>query len=622
MERHVSIQSRTADLKLYDGRNKAQNGWFVVRSLIPTETSGKVIEWFLKAGTKPDWIRTPVIAHSQLGYHPNQDKTAVIELDMRDEPLKSATLFKVDKDGSLIQAYSAALESWGDFLRYQYLMFDFSSVQKSGIYVIEYGDQRTRAFRIAEDIYETAWYPSLEVYMPVQMDHMLVNEAYRVWHGASHLDDALQAPVNHTHFDLYAQGPETDSPYEPGEHIPGLNVGGWYDAGDYDIRTQTQYSVVSTLVDVWEEFGIRHDDTYVNQQTRRVELHHPDGVPDVLQQIEHGVLQLLAQHRAVGHAIPGIIVGHLHQYHHLGDGLTMTDNLIYDSDLAPHEKQGNRSGNFDDRWAFTSKSTPLNYGSAAGLAAASRALKDYKPELADECLKTAQDVWESEHSQEPDLFRSGNVTGGNLTMEELNCAIQLLRTTGDEKYADRIQELWPSLAERFNWVAPDLIPVLPELGESINAEFKEKLKSSQEQMSRSVDNPFGVPISRGTWGGGGWVTRMAVGQYKLHKAFPDIIGPDGVFKALNYIHGCHPGSSISFVSGVGTWSKKVAYGSNRADFSFIAGGVAPGVVVLKPDFPENKEDWPFFWGENEYVVSGGPVYIYAANAAHRLLNEK
>ena len=136
-----------------------------------------------------------------------------------------------------------------------------------------------------------------------------------------------------------------------------------------------------------------------------------------------------------------------------------------------------------------------------------------------------------------------------------------------------------------------------------------------------IDNPFGVPIGRGTWGGGGWVTRMAVSQYKLHKAFPEIVGPDGVFKALNYIHGCHPGSSISFVSGVGTWSKKVAYGSNRADFSFIAGGVVPGVVILKPDFPENKEDWPFFWGENEYVVSGGPVYIYAVNAAHALLNE-
>lgn len=71
------------------------------------------------------------------------------------------------------------------------------------------------------------------------MDHMFVNEAYRVWHGASHLDDARQAPVSHEHFDLYAQGPTTDSPFKPGEHIPDLNIGGWFDAGDFDLRTQT-----------------------------------------------------------------------------------------------------------------------------------------------------------------------------------------------------------------------------------------------------------------------------------------------------------------------------------------------------------------------------------------------
>ena len=90
---------------------------------------------------------------------------------------------------------------------------------------------------------------------------------------------------------------------------------------------------------------------------------------------------------------------------------------------------------------------------------------------------------------------------------------------------------------------------------------------------------------------------------------------------MNYIYGCHPGSDISFVSAVGTVSKKVAYGNNRADFSFIAGGVVPGELILKPDFPENKEDWPFMWGENEYVVNLASSYIYLVNAVNELLNE-
>jgi endoglucanase len=90
---------------------------------------------------------------------------------------------------------------------------------------------------------------------------------------------------------------------------------------------------------------------------------------------------------------------------------------------------------------------------------------------------------------------------------------------------------------------------------------------------------------------------------------------------LNYIYGCHPGSNISFVSGIGSSSKKVAYGSNRADYSFIAGGIVPGVLILEPDFPENKEDWPFLWGENEYVITLAAAYIFAVNAADDLLND-
>jgi hypothetical protein len=117
------------------------------------------------------------------------------------------------------------------------------------------------------------------------------------------------------------------------------------------------------------------------------------------------------------------------------------------------------------------------------------------------------------------------------------------------------------------------------------------------------------------------VIGFAVTNYYLHRAFPEIVTPEDVYRGLHYIYGCHPGSDISFVSGVGTVSKEVAYGFNRADFSFIAGGIVPGVLILPPDFPENKEDWPFLWGENEYVITLGPIYIFAVNAAQALLNE-
>jgi len=451
---------------------------------------------------------------------------------------------------------------------------------------------------------------------------MFVNEAYRVWHGAAHLDDALQAPVNHTHFDLYAQGPTTDTQYKPGEHIPGLNVGGWFDAGDYDIRTQTQYYVVLNLVQIWENFKLERDETLIDYKTRYVDMHTPDGTPDLLQQIEHGTLALIAQHRAVGHAINGIIVPDLSQYTHLGDALTTTDNLIYNPNLAPNESDGFTSGKFDDRWAFTNKSTALDYGSIAALAAASRALTGYNDALAKECLTTAEKVWDEEQSHEPNLFRQGNTTGGRLEQEQLRAAVELLITTKNQKYAKKITDSLPTIDEHFRFYADLAVRAMPYMDQPYSEKIKALVKTYKEELDKSQDqNPFGVPIFTGGWAGGGWVIRFALTNYTLHKAFPEIIGPEYTFKGLNYILGCHPGSNISFVSAVGTQSKKVAYGNNRADYSFIAGGVVPGVLIIKPDFPENKEDWPFLWAENEYVISSGASYIYLVNAVNDLVNE-
>ncbi|HWB94080.1 MAG TPA: cellulase N-terminal Ig-like domain-containing protein, partial [Puia sp.] len=277
----VSIRSLKGNISLYDGRNQAQNGWFVLRSLIPRNDTGDVVEWFLHAHTVPDWTRKPMIAYSQVGYHPAQKKTAVIELDRNDRPLAGATLLRISANGEVVRTFRGPISHWGNYLRYNYFIFDFSAVKQDGLYMIEYGGQRTSPFRIARDVYDRAWYPTLDDYFPVAMDHVYVKEAYRVWHGASHLDDALQAPPDHIHFDLYAQGPSTDDRFHAFEHIPGLNVGGWFDAGDFDIRTQTQYAVILSMVDSWERFGLTRDETFVDEKARMVELHTPDGSPDI-----------------------------------------------------------------------------------------------------------------------------------------------------------------------------------------------------------------------------------------------------------------------------------------------------------------------------------------------------
>ena len=190
------------------------------------------------------------------------------------------------------------------------------------MYFIKYGDQKTNTFAIDEGVYDNIWHPTMDVWFPVQMDHMKVNEAYRVWHGEPYLDDALQAPVNHQHFDGYFMGPTTDTRFKPLERIPGLAVGGWFDAGDFDIQTGSHNSVILSFADAWERFGINRDETFIDQATRYVDIHRPDGKPDLLQQLEHGTLNVVAQLQNIGHPVRGIIVPNLHQYHHLGDAST------------------------------------------------------------------------------------------------------------------------------------------------------------------------------------------------------------------------------------------------------------------------------------------------------------
>ena len=608
--KHITIRTTLPDSKLmlFDGRNKQQNGTFVVRTLLPAGKTGKIAEWFIQAETNTRWLRTPTISYSQVGYHPAQQKMAVIELDKNDKPLSDITLYKVNSDGSLTAALSSKPVIWGMYTRYNYLQFDFSQVEEPGIYKLAYGDQTSGPFPFDANVYQRAWYPTLDVFMPVQMDHMFVREAYRVWHGAAHLDDARQAPVNYSHWDGWSQGASTDNRFKPGQHIPGLNVGGWFDAGDFDIQTPSQQQTVQSLTDIWEEFAPAHDETTVDQQAHYTEIHLPDGKPDVLQQIEHGVLQLAAQVNAIGYAIPGINESHLYQYRHLGDAVTKTDGT---------------AGNADDRMAFTNRTPALNYGTAAALAASARVLPALNPSLASEALRIAEFIWKDEHNRKAGKEEESPTPFNRfqqLTASECHAAFELWRATGNAMYKARVDELLPELTRQFNRNAALIVRLAPFMDDTFKQQVKPQIKAYIAQQTKlETLNPFGIGISLNSWAGNAMILRNGIINYQILKLFPELGSPELVFRNLNYIYGCHPYHNRSFVSGVGAQPKRVAYGNNRADHSFIPGGIVPGIRLLKPDFPENRDDYQFHWSENEYVIPLAPDYISLLPAAHRLL---
>jgi len=622
----VTITSESGPLMLFDARNRAQNGWFVIRTLIPAGKTANALVWHVRPNVIKGWVRKPVVSFNQAGYTPNRSKVAIVELDPHMKAPAAIALMKIGADGKSTVALKGKIKPWGKWLRYSYAKFDFSSVKAPGLYAISYAGHTFDPFRIAPDAYGHIWQPSLDTYLAEQMDHMSVREQYRVWEGPAHMDDASQAAPNISHFDGYSMGPNLDSPFKPGEHIPGLNVGGWQDAGDYDIQTPDNAWVVANLVLGRELFGLNWDDDTIDEAAHAVEIRKPDGVPDALQQIRHGTLQLLAQYKVFGHAIVGIVEPTLKQYTHLGDAGSQTDRLIYDPKLGPNEISGQYSGKPDDRWAFTSDVPSNDYHVAGALAAASRQLGEIDPALAGEALAAAKALWANQQNPGERLNRPdrGPWNDGMLDISAVPATVEMVITTkGDALYTAKLKALLPVIKQHFDWLGGAAILAIPYMDADYRAELAAAAKQAKAKLDAGLAaTPFGVPVSMGTWAGAPLVVGFGTNMYLLHKAFPEIVGPEYTLAALDYVLGRHPVSNLSLVTTVGTASKQIMYGHNRADYSFIPGALVPGVIVIKPDFPEQKDNWPFLWFENESTVATTSQYILTANAAIALTDGK
>ena len=604
-ERMIRISSDDAELKLFDGRMLAQNGWFVLRSVLPKGKTGKVVTWTIEPHAIPGWIREPNIGFSQVGYTPEQPKVAVIELDKTAVPAGTARLMRLKADGSTEVAHEGEVKMWGPYFKYNYAKFDFSSVRTPGVYYIQYEQTRTNDFLIDAHVYDKITDATTDVWVPIHMNHMYVTEGYRTWHGEPFKEGYLQAPES-DHFDLHRQGAATETKYKPLELIPGLNVGGFFDAGDFDIETGSNINVVQNFIRTWELFHPQRDETFVSQEQRYVELHRPDGVPDILQFIEHGVLNLVTQAEQIGHMASTLSNSVLDNYHHLGDAASITDGLHYDPSLKPYEvsADGKRSGTPDDMWAFTTRNPSLDLQAAGVFTSAARVLRGYNDGLAARAEKQAERL--TKEARELQAQRRGRWD------RQAEADYDWLTGTADGRYRNLVRNLQTML---------DSIPMK-------DAEYKEKLRPMVEHYVEYIhsfdkENPYGVPIGLGNWAGVNAVLNFGITVNYAHIYYPDIVSKDEVYRVANWLYGCHPYHNYSFVAAVGAARpKQVFYGNNRADFSFIPGNVAPGLLFRKPDHFENYDDWPFPWGQNEGTIAGNTQYVIFGSSLKNIVNEQ
>jgi hypothetical protein len=593
-----TIDANGADLKLYDGRMNHNNGWFVVRSEIAAGATQGAVKWIISPNIVEGWMYTPVVQTSQVGYHANQTKTAVIELDERDTNVKAAELYRITDTGKEL-AKTAKPDKWGKFLRYNYLKFDFTDVKEDGLYQVKYGNSTSDIFKISKNVYDRGvWQPVLEYFLPVQMCHIRVNEKYKVWHDDCHVDDARMAPINFNHIDGYNQGPSTLTKYQPGDIVPGLNIGGWHDAGDYDLRVESQAGESYILALAYESFGIDYDATTIDQNARIAEIHQPDGKPDILQQVENGALSVVGAYRSLGRLYRGIIERSLRQYVSLGDAADITDNVI---------------GNDDDRWVFTENNPMRELTTAAELAAVSRVLKGFNDTLSIQSLEAAKELYE--------------VTQENMMSKgaRIHAAVELYLTTKDKKYKDYLlgeTEFIVRSISRVGWFIGRFEKAAND--KKFSKAIVDAMQTYKAQIERQgAETPYGIPYRPSIWGAGWDIQELGYNLYFLHQSYPDLFSAEYIYNALNFVLGLHPGSNpASFASGVGIKSAIPGYGLNRADWSYIPGGVISGTALIRPDFPELLT-FPFLWQQTEYVMGGGSShYMFLVLAAQQLLSDK
>jgi hypothetical protein len=240
-------------------------------------------------------------------------------------------------------------------------------------------------------------------------------------------------------------------------------------------------------------------------------------------------------------------------------------------------------------------------------------LRGYDDALAADCLRVAEALWHAATPAAPDI-----------TAARAHGAVELLLATRKPEYRRFLLDNAAIVRDRIGelgWVVGRALPLVDDAGYAAAVRAAVAAQAAKADAAEKR-NPFGVPYEPVIWGAGWGIQKFGVDQYFLHAAFPDVVGVDYVFSALDFVLGCHPGANTaSFASGVGARSMTTAYGYNRADWSYIPGGVVSGTALIRPDFPELK-DFPFLWQQAEYVLGGGSSnFMFLALAADQLLDQ-
>lgn len=492
----------------------------------------------------------------QVGYLPQAPKMGVVVVS---EP---ATDFEVVAPGEDETVYAGTLSepmddpASGDTVQ----QADFSAFHDTGTFVLEVeGVGRSHPFRIAGDVYHSAFIDTLRSYTLQRANFVIDDPHTGLYHGEAHMQDAEA--------EMYF----TDDYHQHGETLDML--GGWYDAGDFGKYTTPGAITVAQLLLAYEWAPEAFTQGQMLFPEEVAEAAGDTELPDLLVEAQWKLDWLLKMQRpdgAVYHKVSG------------AEWPSM--------ETRPEE---------DDQTRYVYGMSTYGTGMVAGvMAMAARLYEPYDPDYSEQTLAAARDAFEYLEANPEPYFRedagqnsgSGPYDKHEDREERFWAAAELFKTTGDARYERFLEERLPTYfseqPEPVSWLNALALGhwaylTADEPDPNRHEEVKGALLGAAEGILQQVDRDgynTALTPEQYTWGSA--KNAVALGNLLLmaNTLAPDEAYEDAALDQIHYVLGRNA-TGYSYLSGSG--DQQVQNVHHR---TWNATGVSiPGLLVGGPN---------------------------------------
>lgn len=556
------------------------------------------------------------LRYSLEGYSCNSEKAVFLEwpgyMQRPDDEIKV-----ISSSGEIVLEgfFGKHFRKW----QFNYAKFDFSSITVPGDYYLSWSGGESEIFTISNNIYDNLWRDALEVYIPWQMCHVSVDLGERAQsHNICHIDDGVRVLKDTTLVDGFHAYDWPDTQYQEGEHIQ-CNTGGWHDAGDYDLNTAAQSVTIHHLALAYEEFLIMSDTATLDLENKKYSADIPDGIPDILQQVLWGTFWLLSMQQEDGRIYPGIV----------------SPGEIYHKHLSPDNMSDGINNSGDERNVYIDYQSSEHLKGVIALAAASRVLKDFFPDISALSLKSAEKGFEyyrrngkTDHIQTSIIF--DNLDPAGAVQTEIAAASELFITTGKLDYLNIVKKM-ESEIDLFQWkyniphntfrmnniyAAPFLARLYGLLDDRelkrVIYTYLESCIDRKDYLTDFENWPYETMIN--PWfGENHFPVRFVYDTYYISRVVPDKISVLDCQPLFYWLLGMHPLDSNVYITGLNQiqpdylFSKQAVALYGEVPFS-VPGAVIPGLCSIGGDIFFDDRTYSFECIEPVIDVSATLVF--------------